>query len=243
MVYRRRRGRGRRARPMSSLGRLLYRKPWLMHPRFRARYRWRRKNGITNLRLTRQVELWVPKDAANASFYVNHYTFDLDDFIPAGTQLNSSPLPFKYYRIRKVKVEFQPRLPITSPFRGYGSTVPILDGAFVTPATGESDPIWDPYINFSGRHVIRTPAWYHKRYFTPKPLIDGNTGFFQPNNKQNALWFPNKQGQNIQWSGLGFAMQKGNEAYNYQVRFTLYVQFREFDLFNNKYTAHMDVPL
>ncbi|AYQ58885.1 capsid protein [Bat associated circovirus] len=229
MPFRRRyRRRRRRARPMSHLGALLRRNPSLAALRYR--YRWRRKDGIFNARRSRQTELTVSGDQVKYTWYVEHYSFDIDYFIPSKpfSQANQGLL-WMYYRIRKANVEVLPRAPIVSPFRGYGSTAIILDVNY-RQGGEEKTSAYDPCMNYSTRHVFKSTYSYHSRYFTPKPRLADPSGLFQPNNKRNQFWLTHQPTEQVQWDGIGFAMYSDPDSTDYLVRITLYVQYRDFNL-------------
>ncbi|QGM49343.1 capsid protein [Elk circovirus Banff/2019] len=215
----------RRRRPRSHLGYLLRKNPRLLHPRYR--YRWRRKNGIFNTRLSRNIQLNVPGTGTQPSWYVDKVRANIGEFLPPTTSIyNPLPFPFMYYRIRKLKVEFFPRSPITATQRGVGSTAIILDGAYRDTVSAAA---FDPYINYSSRRVFKTPLKYHSRYFTPKPIL-GGTEAFQPNNKRNQLWLQLDPQVNLDHNGLGFAIANTENPQIYTIRLTIYVQFRELNL-------------
>lgn len=169
------------------------------------------------------------------SWKVDHYNFMLKEFMPLGPgTTNSEAIPWKYYRIRKAKIEFLPHMPAISP-REYNTTAIVLDGLYTSP----SDKLaYNPLANSSSRHTwVCTRK--HSRYFTPKPCTlyaqkDGNMiGFewFQPNNKANQIWLSTLKPEEVH-HGLEFAIQNSKYQQAYTVRKTIYVQFREFDLIN-----------
>nr|QTA51473.1 Cap [Porcine circovirus 4] len=196
----------------------------------RRRYRWRRKNGIFHARFMREVTLSV-SSFSTPSWNVGHYDFKLKDFIPKGpgTIVNLYSLPLAYYRIRKVKVEFLPLNGINSN-RTYSSTAIQLDGDYVGEGKNQT---YDVLANHSSRHGFTNIA-RHSRYFTPKPQDpsgETHTLHFQPNNKRNQWWI-SMADQDLVHHGLQYSIQNSNFVQVWTVRFTLYVQFREFDLVN-----------
>ncbi|AQW44863.1 cap protein [Porcine circovirus 2] len=226
MTYPRRRFRRRRHRPRSHLGQILRRRPWLVHPRHR--YRWRRKNGIFNTRLSRTIGYTVKKTTVRTpSWNVDMMRFNINDFLPPGGGSNPLTVPFEYYRIRKVKVEFWPCSPITQGDRGVGSHCCYSRLLYCNKGPCPNllplcKLLLPPYHN---------PAFsYHSRYFTPKPVLDGTIDYFQPNNKRNQLWLRLQTTGNVDHVGLGTAFENSIYDQDYNIRITMYVQFREFNL-------------
>lgn len=185
-------------------------------------------NGIFNTRLSRTFGYTIKRTTVKTpSWMTSKKKHSRYDFLPpGGTPQNNKPW-HEYYRIRKVKVEFWPCSPITQGDRGVGSSAVILDDNFVTKATALT---YDPYVNYSSRHTITQPFSYHSRYFTPKPVLDSTIDYFQPNSKRNQLWsiyVPEKTGMHV---GLGTAFENSIYDQEYNIRVTMYVQFREFNL-------------
>ncbi|ABR14586.1 cap protein [Porcine circovirus 2] len=226
MTYPRRRYRSRRHRPRSHLGQILRRRAWLVQGRHR--YRWRRYIGIFNTRLSRTFGYTIKRTTVRTpSWAVDMMRFNNNDFLGAGAGSIARSVRFVYYRISKVKVEFWPCCPITQGDSGVGSSAVILDDNFVTKATALT---YEPYVNYSSRHTITQPFSYHSRYFSPKPVLDSTIDYFQPNNKRNQLWLRLQIAGNVDHVGLGTAFENSIYDLEYNIRVTMYVQFREFNL-------------
>lgn len=195
----------------------------------RGGYRWRRKNGIFNARLQTEETLTVAS-AATPSWCVGHVNVTLKSMMPKGpgTTTNLYGMPFSYYRIRKLKIEFLPQIGITSN-RSYGGTAIILDGDYISEGKNQT---YDPLANHSSRHNL-TNIHRHSRYFTPKPQHSSKniSTYFQPNNKQLQEWISMNQQDRVH-HGLQYSIQNSNFIQTWTIRKTAYVQFREFDLVN-----------
>nr|AVM85965.1 Cap [Porcine circovirus-like virus P1]AVM85971.1 Cap [Porcine circovirus-like virus P1]AVM85972.1 Cap [Porcine circovirus-like virus P1] len=102
--------------------------------------------------------------------------FNIDDFVPPEGGTHKISIPFEYYRIRKVKVEFWPCSPITQGDRGVGTTAVILDDNFVPKATAQT---YDPYVTTppaiqSPNPSTTTPVTSHPNLFLTPLLITSN---------------------------------------------------------------------
>lgn len=194
-----------------------------------GRYRWRRKNGIFNARLSETFKLTIPAQTSVGSWYTDRMSWKLKDFLP-GLKSTENPkaMPFQYYRIRKIKVTFYPHQILSTQQVCWGTTAIDLDG---TATAKVATATHNPYENRSSAHGWLSTRIHH-RYFTPKPQVDtvsGETEWFQPNNKRNQLWL-NVNADNVPHYGLVYAMYNSPITKEFQVHITAYVQFREFSL-------------
>ncbi|AGL09970.1 capsid protein [Bat associated circovirus 1] len=196
----------------------------------RGAYRWRRKNGIINVRLSATKD-WTMASTTAEGYNVARLEVNLRQFMPAGpgSAINTKSIPWAYYRIRKMKFEILPKMiPAQTPYR-YGSTAIYLGMQAPAPTQGKT---YDPHLKHVKQNMSGLITDQLKRYFTPKPDLDSitSTAWFQPNNKANQVWI-NMTNDNITHGQVGWSMERiSNMAQNFKIRVTLYVQFREFNL-------------
>lgn len=157
-------------------------------------------------------------------------------FAMFGDRASPYVYPYDYYQIRGVRVELTPAYDIYNRPFTIGSTIIDKDGNIQEVKDSSGVTPWgiDPYGTVSSRRSYN-PHRYHKRFFIPKPTIQGSgspvhsTWFLS--GRQNP-WLNVQQDQVVHYGmGISLRQPENNAQYVVAARLTFYIRFGQFQGF------------